>query len=286
MKVITFANNKGGTGKTTTTTIIAHGLTIMLQAVNAPNQNVLVVDTDSQAHSTLLLAGRKDFVDNLSLAGVLATENKDSDVASILERAVIRSKWDDKLHVLPANTSLDAIEESMVGRDGNVFYLRRVLKHLAPHYAAILIDTCPKFSLLTKMALLASDEVIIPVAPQYLDVDGLMSMVNRVYEIRYRWEQDKPDITGIVVVKFNAAINGHNEMQATVTQHPHLGALYLGTVPLNADIEYSHSHRQSVFEYNSRSKGAEAYAQITRTIGQPLLTEVYYVKETDKRRRV
>ncbi len=271
MKVITFANNKGGSGKTTTTTIVAHGLTMAFQSVNAPNQNVLVVDTDSQAHSTLLLTGRKDFPENQTLAGVLQAQNSDGNGHELLQEAIIPSTWDDHLHILPASPALDAIEETAVGRDGNVFFLRRVLEHLSNDYAAILIDTCPKFSLLTKMALLASDEVIIPVAPQYLDADGLINQINKVYDIRDKWEQSSPNVTGVIVVKFSTKISGHNQIRDRIANHNQLGNLYLGTVPLNSEIEYSHAHRQSIFHYNPRCKGADAYAAVTRQIAERLL---------------
>ena len=273
MKVITFANNKGGSAKTTTTTTVAHGLTIMMQSAKVPNPKVLVIDTDSQAHSTLLLTGRKDYPEAETLIGVLEAQKNGGDVKAALKKAIIHSTWDDNLHVLPASTALDATEESLVGRDGNVFFLNRILRHIKSEYAAILIDTCPKFSLLTKMALLASDDVMIPVAPQYLDADGLLSMINKVYEIRDHWERNNPDVTGIAVVKFSPTVNGHTQIRETIENHDQLGELYLGTVPLNAEIEYSHAAKQSIFHYNSRCKSANAYAGIIRGVANMIFAE-------------
>lgn len=268
--IVTFANNKGGSAKTTTTTTVAHGSTLILENMKAANAKVLVVDTDSQAHSTLLMTGRKDYADEETLIGALHTQRLGGDVKAALKKAIVASNWHPNLHVLRASGGLDATEESMVGQDGNVFFLQRLLKQIKSEYAAIFIDTCPKFSLLTKQALLASDQVIIPLAPQFLDADGLVSMINRVQEIRDKWERENPEVTGVAVVKFSGTINGHNQIRDAIAQHPNLGKLYIGTVPLNAEIEYAHAAQQSIFEYNGNSKSASAYVDITQRIVQKI----------------
>lgn len=265
-KIITFSNNKGGSAKTTTTTTVAHGLSLMLQNSDIPDEKILVIDTDSQAHSTLLLTGRKDHSEEKTLASVIWKQSQKEDVRQALKNAIIPSTWDANIHVLPASTSLDAIEENMVGRSGNVFFLKRVLQLIQDDYAVILIDTCPKFSLLTKMALMACDDVIIPVAPQFLDADGLLSIINKVHDERELWESDTPNVTGVIVVKYHVNIKGHKEIESAIVDNHVTGSMYLGTIPLNADIEYSHANKQSIFQYNSRSTGAAAYAKVIRNI--------------------
>lgn len=272
--IVTFANNKGGSAKTTTTTTVAHGTTLILENMKAANAKVLVVDTDSQAHSTLLMTGRKDYADEETLIGALHTQRLGGDVKAALKKAIVPSNWHKNLHVLRASGGLDATEESMVGQDGNVFFLQRLLKQIKGEYAAIFIDTCPKFSLLTKQALLASDQVIIPLAPQFLDADGLVSMINRVQEIRDKWERENPEVTGVAVVKFSPTVNGHNQIRDSIANNQYLGQLYLGTVPLNAEIEYAHTAKKSIFQYNPQSKSAGAYAAITKSIAQMILTGV------------
>jgi chromosome partitioning protein len=274
LMIVTFANNKGGSAKTTTTTTVAHGTTLILENMKAANGKVLVVDTDSQAHSTLLLTGRKDYADDETLIGALMAQRLKGDVNAALKRATAVSAWHPNLHVIRASGGLDAAEESMVGQDGNVFFLQRLLKQVKNDYAAIFIDTCPKFSLLTKQALLASDQVIIPLAPQYLDADGLVSMINRVQEIRNQWERENPEVTGVAVVKFSGTVNGHNQIRDEIAQDSQIGKLYLGTVPLNAEIEYAHANQRSIFDYNSGSKSAAAYAEITQRIAQKILARV------------
>lgn len=274
MTIITFANNKGGSAKTTTTTIVGHGLAMMMKNSGFENSKVLVIDTDSQSHSTLLLTGRKDFREDETLIRVLHTQRQGGDVRAALDDTIIQSNWDENLYILPASVGLDNTEESLVGQDGNVFYLKRILKHVQSKFPVILIDTCPKFSLLTKMSLLASDEVIIPVAPQFLDADGLASMIRKVYDIRAAWEQSNPDVTGVTVVKYSNRVNGHVATLGAIENHPSLGKLFIGMVPINSEIEYSHAAQQSIFAYNPNAKGAIAYAEITRNIASRIFAKV------------
>lgn len=271
-KIITFANNKGGSAKTTTTTIVGHGITMMLEEVTQ-NNKVLVVDTDSQAHSTLLLAGRKNFEDNECLIDVLNAQRTRNESEEELRNVIRESEWHPNLHILPAAAGLDNVEEGLSGYDGNVFYLQRILRQVKDDYALILIDTCPKFSLLTKMALLASDEVMIPVAPQYLDADGLVNMVSRVNQIRNAWERRNPIVSGVIVVKLSNTVTADKEIRNGIKNHPQLGPMYLGHVPNNAEIKYAQAEKESIFTYNSDSSSARAYADVTRRIAQHLFAK-------------
>ncbi|MEO1162863.1 MAG: AAA family ATPase, partial [Chloroflexota bacterium] len=152
-KIITWANNKGGSAKTTTTTIVAHGLTMMLEKAT-DNNKILVVDTDSQAHSTLLLCGHANFADEASLIGVLNAQRENSNSAEQIRNKIVESNWHPNLHILPVaeGLGLDNVEAGLNGYDGNVFYLERILQKIKKDYALIFIDTSPKFSLLTKQA--------------------------------------------------------------------------------------------------------------------------------------
>lgn len=269
-KIITFANNKGGSAKTTTTVIVAHAITLMLEKMTTNTKKVLVVDTDSQAHATLMLTGYDDLPDNQSLAGVLMAQRLKRDSSQELRDAIVPSKWHPNLHVLPASKVLDSIEEGLAGFDGNVFYLSRILQSVQDEYATIFIDTRPSFSLLTKMALLASDDVMIPVAPQYLDAHGLSNMINRVNDIRVDWGRSNPRVTGVVVVKLSSNVNAHKEIRESIKTHEILGPMYLGYVPINSEIQYAQAEHQSIFTFNPGASSAQAYADVSRRVAQKI----------------
>lgn len=273
MKVITFANNKGGVAKTTTTTNVAHGLVLTMEQAKFPNGRVLVVDMDSQAHTTLLLTGNKDHEESESIANVLWSHNIGGDVEGAIKLAVKTSFWHPKIDVLCAHSGMNSIEEALVGRSGNVFFLKRILRHIERHYDVILIDTCPKISLFTKMALMASDEVIIPVSPQYLDADGLLTLIGEINNERDAWESSTPHVTGIIVTKYSNRINGHQTIKSQIQKHPVMGNSFLGVIPLNAEVEYSQAAKQSIFTYNEHCKGADAYASVTQKIAHRMFAK-------------
>ena len=75
---IVLTNHKGGVGKSTSATNIAFGLVQMLRHINATNSRVLLIDTDSQSHATLVTTGRKDFGTEDSLHTVLMADRKDA----------------------------------------------------------------------------------------------------------------------------------------------------------------------------------------------------------------
>jgi chromosome partitioning protein len=272
-KIYTFGNNKGGVAKTTTTTNVAHGLALMMEQAKFPNGRVLVVDMDSQAHATLLLTQSKNHSEDESVGNALWQHNINGDVVGALDAAIKPSTWHPKIDVLCAHGKMNATEESLVGRSGNVFFLKRILRHIEADYDVILIDTCPKISLFTKMALMASSDVIIPVAPQYLDADGLMTLISEVNHERDAWESKTPHVTGIIVTKYSNRISGHEAVANEIEQHPVMGNIFLGVVPLNAEIEYSQAAQQSIFAYNMNCKGAEAYATITQKIAQKMFAK-------------
>jgi cellulose biosynthesis protein BcsQ len=100
-RVFVFTNHKGGVGKSTSATNTALGIAGMLRRAGAPNARVLLIDTDSQAHATLVTTGTKDYgVDN-SLYTVLMADRQNA--AQTLLNCIVQSNWDADLHVLPGS---------------------------------------------------------------------------------------------------------------------------------------------------------------------------------------
>jgi chromosome partitioning protein len=117
-RVFVLTNHKGGVGKTTSATNIALGITGVLRRAGAPNARVLLIDTDSQGHATLVTTGRNDYGADDSLYTVLMAERQDAPQA--LVNCIIPSAWDENLHVLPASPLLESAErERRNARRGN-----------------------------------------------------------------------------------------------------------------------------------------------------------------------
>ena len=120
-RAFVFTNHKGGVGKSTSATNIAFGIVGMLRQVGAANCRVLLVDTDSQAHATLVTTGRKDYGSDNSLYTVLMADRQNA--AAALASCIVQSQWDADLHILPASPMLEGAERELMGVAGAPYRL-------------------------------------------------------------------------------------------------------------------------------------------------------------------
>lgn len=263
-RIFVLTNHKGGVGKSTTATTIALGIAGVLRQAGAPNSRVLLIDTDSQGHATLVTTGRNDFGAEDSLYAVLTADR--ANAAQVLSRCIVQSAWDDDLHVLPASPMLEGAERELMRVAGAPYRLADPLSRIANHYAAIVIDTRPSFSLMTEMGLIAATDAIVPVEPRYLETVGLMSVINKINEIREGWRHPNLRISGILVTKMNRRIRGHNHLLAELKAHSVLGKLLIGVIPANEAVSYAHHNHLSVFNYDPKAPASKAYAQLVGTL--------------------
>jgi chromosome partitioning protein len=267
-RVFVMTNHKGGVGKSTSATNVAFGIVRVLKSAGAANPRVLLIDTDSQGHATLVTTNRNDFGRTDSLYTVLVAERKEA--ASTLAHCIVPTAWDPDLHILPASPLLEGAERELTGVAGAPYRLAEPLSHIANHYAAVVIDTRPSFALLTEMALLAATDAIVPVEPRYLETVGLLSVVNKINDIREGWRHPNLHVAGIVVTKLDARVKGHAQMLDSIKAHPVLGQLLCGVIPANETVPYSHHHHQSVFDYDPQCPASKAYAQLVGTLVKPM----------------
>jgi chromosome partitioning protein len=263
-RVFVFTNHKGGVGKSTSATNIALGLSSVLKSSNAGNSRVLLIDTDSQAHATLVTTGRKDYGAKDSLYTVLMAERQHA--AKVMNDCIVQSQWDADLHVLPASPMLEGAERELIGAAGAPYRISDPLSKIMSHYAAVVIDTRPSFSLLTEMALIAATDALIPVEPRYLETVGLLSVIGKINEIREGWRIPNLKVGGIVVTKMDSRIKGHIQLLGDLKSHPVLGKLICGVIPANEAVSYAHNSHLSIFNYDPKAPASRAYAELVVTL--------------------
>lgn len=261
---LVLTNHKGGVGKSTSATNIAFGLVQLLRHIKAVNSRVLLIDTDSQGHASLVTTGRNNFGADNSLYTVLMADRKDA--SNVMLDCIVESAWDPDLHVLPASSMLEGAERELTGTAGAPYRIADPLGKIAPHYAAIVIDTRPSFSLMTEMGLLAATDAIVPVEPRYLETVGLLSVINKINDIRDGWRHPSLHVSGIIVTKMDTRIRGHNQLLEELKAHSILGPLLCGVIPQNEAVSYSHHHHMSIFHYDPQASASGAYGEVVANL--------------------
>src|SRR5712691_1484121 len=147
-RIITCANHKGGTGKTTTAVNVSAGLAVLTQ------QRVLLVDCDPRGHASMALGVNMQHV-RYSVTDLLTGAMPDV-------QALCRDPGA-HLHILPAHATLTDIELELVRRGDGRLQLKQALQPLLDAFDVIVIDTPPTLGLWTQAPLVASTEILIPV---------------------------------------------------------------------------------------------------------------------------
>jgi chromosome partitioning protein len=172
MRTIAIANQKGGCGKTTTAVNVATAMALA-------GKKVLVVDFDPQAHATLGLG-----VDSGNISKTIydCFANAKLPLSAVTIETQISG-----LALACSNILLSGLEFELAIRFGREFALKQLLGSVKNSYDICVIDCSPSLSLLTLNALVASDEVIIPVQTQYYAIEGLKQLLETIDIVKQRF---------------------------------------------------------------------------------------------------
>ncbi len=247
-KIIAFANQKGGVGKTTTAINIAASLA-------AIKKRVLLVDLDQQGNAGTGL-GFVRSSHRQSVYGVLMGTANAAD--NILTTAV------PGLHIMPSTQQLAEAEVELYDMPNREYRLRDALTPLHEHYDYILLDCPPALGNITINALTTANAVIVPMQCEFYSLEGVQQLTNTVDAIRKTWNPTL-DIMGVLLTMYDK----RNSLTRAVEEEIRntFGERAFKTViPRNVRVSEAPSHGKPALFYDFNSPGAQAYLRVATEV--------------------
>ena len=244
-KIISFSNQKGGVGKTTTCVNMAAYLA-------RAGKKVLLVDLDPQGNATTGLGFSKGSLKK-SVYNVIIDDEE------VRENTLPAQP--DGLFILPSNVDLAGAEVSLVYKKSRDKVLRAALEKVRAEYDYILIDCPPSLGLLTVNALAAADSVIIPIQSEYYALEGLSQLMNAIKLVRQHLNKSLK-VEGVVLTMYDGRSLISKQIAAEIKKF-FSAKLYEIVIPRNVRLSEAPSHGKPILLHDPKCMGARAYAALT-----------------------
>jgi chromosome partitioning protein len=254
MRTIAVLNQKGGVGKTTTVANVAAALASM-------GLKVAAIDLDPQAHLTIHLGLEPQTIETGSYKVLI--DSADFQQQILLVRP--------NLWLLPANINLVGAETELVSVVGRETILREALRTAEDKFDFCFIDCPPSLGLLTLNALAASEEVLIPIQPHFLALQGFGKLLQTIELVNKRINP-KLKVNGILLCMFEDRVSLPNEVKADIeqfldkTRGTNCAWAQAWILPVyirkNIKLAEAPGYGKTIFEYAPNCHGAEDYQKV------------------------
>lgn len=247
-RIISVCNQKGGTGKTTTSVNLSH-------ALSQNGKRVLIVDTDPQGNSTSGVGVNKNVIEK-SVYDVLLNK------LTVVE-ARITSVYPN-LDIIPCNINLTGAEIELVGALSRETRLRKALNAVRKEYDFIFIDSPPSLGLLTLNALVASDSIIIPIQCEFYALEGVSQLLQTINLIKDGLNPGL-EIEGVLMTMADFRTNLTSEVIKEIKNYFN-DKVYESIIPRNVKLSEAPSYGKPIVVYDSASIGAKKYMELANEV--------------------
>lgn len=243
MRIISVANQKGGTAKTST----AHAL---VTGAAYKRKSSLAIDFDPQGNLSFIMGA------DANRAGAYELMKQKAQAERVIQHT---SQGD----IIPASLNLAAADIEFSGKPGRDFFLQAALEPLQNVYDVAIVDTPPTLGTLLVNALTASDEVIIPMNADILSLQGLYQLAETINQVKSFCNKGLK-VTGILITKYSGRTVLARDIKETIeAKCAELGIPVLNTVIRDGvAVREAQTTQESLFAYAPNSNPAKDYLQL------------------------
>lgn len=241
-KMVVFANQKGGVGKTTSAVNIGSCIAQM-------GKRVLLVDFDPQGNLSSNVGA-----DN-SQNGIYEVITGKSPIADVVQKTV-----QENLSVISSNIDLAGANVELVDQEDREYYLKTPLQTIQEDWDYIFIDCPPSLGILTINGLSAAEFVIIPLQCEYFALEGLSLLLKTIQKVQ-NLSNSELQIAGIMFTMYDTRTRLSREVVEEVTKY-FKDKVFRTIIPRNIRLSEAPSHSVPIALYDAECIGARSYANI------------------------
>ena len=246
--VITFANQKGGVGKTTSAVNIA-------AAVGAMGYKVLLCDLDPQGNATSGVGVSKK---------ALKYSAYDALTGACDPRLAVYTTSFKNLFILPSTIDLAGAEIELIEMEKRDYAYKRIIEAVGEDFDFVFTDCPPSLGMLTVNALSAADGVVIPMQCEYFALEGLSQLMISIKKVKQLYNRDLT-ITGILITMYNGRLNLSAQVLEEIKKY-YADKLFSTAVARNVKLTEAPSFGEPIYYYDKYSKGSLAYTEIAKEL--------------------
>ena len=247
-KIVSFSNQKGGVGKTTSC------VNISAQIANK-GKKVLMIDMDPQGNATSGLGLQKSKIKNTIYDVIIGRCD--------ISEAIIKTKFKN-LSVIPSNIALAGAEIELQEVDEEIKFIELGLDSIKDDYDYIFIDCPPSLGMLTIKALSVSDGVVIPMQCEFYSLEGMSQLFNTIKRIHQLFNPELR-IVGILLTMYNGRLTLTNQVVSELKKY-YEDKLFKVPISRTVRISEAPGYGEPICYHDPYGKGSLEYAAVAKEL--------------------